>query len=69
MLLLFHTQFFMKVGTFVHQFIEGKLITNWKNWENKNTEFVSVSVILERHRSHVLTPNKDKILLPKIMKR
>lgn len=30
----------MQVDLFVHQFIEGKLITNWKNWENKYVELV-----------------------------
>lgn len=43
MFLLFHTQFISHVSGvfFVHQFIEEKLVTNWKNWENKNIEFVS----------------------------
>jgi len=29
------------VDIFVRELIEGKLITNWKNWENKYVDFVS----------------------------
>lgn len=59
--------FLMQGHLFVHQFIEGKLITNWKNWENKYVELVlkESSFKIDINFIFCLTSSTDKYYVAK----
>lgn len=57
----------MQEGLFVDQFIEGILITTWKNWENKYVELVPKKSNFETDINLIfcLTSGTDKYYVTK----
>lgn len=57
------------MGLLVHQFIEGKLITDWKNWENKYVESVPMESNFKTDINFIfcLTSSTDKYCYQKVI--